>query len=291
MKTTPILLWTAGALALLPVFLPRVAAQHVLLAEDEGKLSLVRAANGPRAMVEKNGKLEEIPTKGFVLEDAPEYLPAYIAVRDIDARTTSQQTNGGGQVNNNFSFSATIEADQALEDVFLVLYMETETGKKVLFLNGIGNMERNKSYPVIAFVPMDEPLGSGHYTLHLFSGGLEVFQPQIPFFDRERALDRMVAKRIEGVQSAPPKFFLGSPPLYPAGLKKSGLKGQAVISVRIDGKGSVDDPVIKSASDPAFGTAALAAIREWRYLPRVKDGNPVETKADVPFVFSPPDRT
>ncbi|HEY4988778.1 MAG TPA: energy transducer TonB, partial [Opitutaceae bacterium] len=91
--------------------------------------------------------------------------------------------------------------------------------------------------------------------------------------------------------SSPPKFFLGTAPLYPAALKKSGLKGQAVISVRIDSKGSVDDPVIKSASDPAFGAAALAAIREWRYLPRVKDGNPVETKADVPFVFSPPDRT
>jgi TonB family protein len=50
----------------------------------------------------------------------------------------------------------------------------------------------------------------------------------------------------------------------------------------------VIDPVVKSASDPAFGEAALGAVKLWRFLPRVKDDYPPETRADVPVVFSQP---
>jgi TonB family protein len=45
---------------------------------------------------------------------------------------------------------------------------------------------------------------------------------------------------------------------------------------------------VKSATDPAFGEAALRAVRIWRFLPKVKDDNPVETKVDIPIVFARP---
>ena len=46
--------------------------------------------------------------------------------------------------------------------------------------------------------------------------------------------------------------------------------------------------LLRSASDPAFGEAALAAIRMWRFLPSVRNGTPVATNAVIPFVFDPP---
>jgi TonB family protein len=279
----------ATVLLLLASMAVRLGAQHVLLAEDGGTMALVRAAKGSRACVEKNGKIEEISSsKGFVLKDVPEYLPVFVSVQDLQVRTTYDQTNSGGQVNNNFHLSASIETAYRLTDVFLVLYIESELGTKAIFLNEIAKLEPNKSIPVVIFVPMDQPMGRGHYTLYLFSGGAEVFQTQIPFLARENALDRMVAARVKDVDAAAPKFFVGPPPQYPAALKKSGTKGQAIISVRIAVNGDVEDPVVKSATDPAFGDAALTAIRIWRFLPKVKDGHPVETKADVPFLFSPP---
>jgi TonB family protein len=288
MNTTPTRRWIAVGLFLAAVAAPRVAAQHVLLADDAGTMRVVRAATGLRAMVEKDGKLVEISATGFALKEAPEYLPVYVSIRDTDAQSSFAQEHGVGQMNNNFTFRATIETSYALEHVFLVLYITPETGSEAIFLTEIGKLQPNRKQPIIEFVPMDSPLGRGRYSLYLFSDGAEVFQSQIPFFERERVLDRMIGRRVAGIQSAPPKFFIGSPPIYPPALKKAAVRGEAVISVRIDRHGSVNEPVVKSSTDPAFGAAALDAIRDWRFLPRMKDGVPVEARADVPFVFAPP---
>jgi TonB family protein len=276
---------------LFPMLAAPLAAQNVLLAEDSGKLSLVCAANGRDPCVERDGKLVQISSKGFVLKEVPDYLPVFISVTDVDARTTYEDAHasgGGGQLNNDFHFNARIKTSYALNDVFLVLYLETESAGNVIFLSEIGNLDPYKSRPIAVYVPMSAPLGRGRYTLHLFSGGAEVFQTQIPFWNRENSLNRMVAARVKDLQSAPPKLLIGPAPEYPPALRKANINGQAVISVRIGANGGVNDPVVKSATDPAFGEAALVAMRDWRFIPKVKEGRPVESRADVPFVFSPP---
>jgi protein TonB len=98
----------------------------------------------------------------------------------------------------------------------------------------------------------------------------------------------MVVSRIKDVHNAAPKFFFGPPPEYPPELKKANLKGQATVSIRIGANGAVYDPVVKSSTDPAFGEAALRAVKVWRFLPKVKDDSPMETKVDVPVVFARP---
>ncbi len=288
MISAPDLRGCAAAFLLFACLTATVGAQHVLMAEDGGKMSMVCAADGLRPCVQRNGKVVEINTKGYVLQDVPEYLPVFVTVRDIASRTTSEQINNAGQANNNFYFNATVESSYPLSDVFLVLDLQTESNGRIIFLSEVGTLEPNRSRPISVYVPMAEPLGSGQYQLHLFSGGAEVFQSTIPFWSREQTLNKMVARRIKDVHAAPPKLFVGTPPEYPAALRKSGAKGMAVISVRIGANGDVFDPVVKSATDPAFGEAALTAIRDWRFLPKVKDDLPVETKADVPFIFSPP---
>ena len=62
----------------------------------------------------------------------------------------------------------------------------------------------------------------------------------------------------------------------------------AVIAVTISARGVVEDPTVKSATDPAFGDAALVAIKDWRFLPKVMEGHGVVSRADVPFIFTPP---
>jgi TonB family protein len=266
----------------------RLCGQHVLLADDNGTLRAVLAAKGSSALVEKNGKLEEIQARRFALRDVPEYLPVFISIRDVDVRVTYEQMGGAGSFNNNFHLSAKVESAYALRDVFIVLFIESQSGRKAMFLNEIGTLEPNRSTPLVLFVPMDEPLGSGNYSLHLFSGGAEVLQSTIPYLAREDALNKMVDRRVKNVDASAPKYFTGPAPEYPAALEKAGVKGQAVVSIRIAANGEVHDPVVKSATDPAFGQAALTAITSWRFLPRVKDGRPVESKVDVPFHFSPP---
>jgi TonB family protein len=100
-----------------------------------------------------------------------------------------------------------------------------------------------------------------------------------------------VAARIKGIHAAGPKLFFGPPPDYPPALKAANLKGQAMVAIHIGTNGAVANPVVRSASDPAFGDAALAAVQMWRFLPTIKDDHPVETQAVVPFSFEQPKKS
>jgi len=274
---------------LLAVLRAPLSAQHVLLLEDAGKFSVVRAASDTTPCVEREGKVVPVNAYKFALKSVPEFLPAFVTVRNVTVKTTYYTTRGGaGQFNNDFHFDAEFETGYHLRDVFVVLALDTDQRGKSLFLWEVGELKPDKERAVHIIVPMTSAIGDGRYTFHLFSGGVEVLQSLVPFGERNAALNRMVAARIKDVQEASPKLFMGLGPDYPPELKKQNIKGRAVISVRIGANGDVFDPVIKSATDPAFGEAALAAVKLWRFLPRVKNGYPVETVADVPIVFTPP---
>jgi TonB family protein len=128
----------------------------------------------------------------------------------------------------------------------------------------------------------------GHYDLYLFSGGRELFQSMMPIGAMEFALNRMVHERIKDLQDSPCSPFVGPAPEYPKALYKKGIDGSATLSFAIDARGAVSEPVLVSATQPEFGEAAMAVIRLWRFLPRVKDGHPVSTRAEMPFAFTTP---
>ncbi len=82
-----------------------------------------------------------------------------------------------------------------------------------------------------------------------------------------------------------PQLIEGKPPVYPAALKKSGVKGEAKILTQIDATGAVTDASVSSATHEEFGVAALEAVKTWRFKPATEDGQPVATKAIIPFPF------
>jgi TonB family protein len=263
-------------------------AQHLLVVEHDGKPCLVVGAEETRPRIELNGKVVAVRGSRFALRTVGEYLPFFVAVRDLEARSSYNSVNGADAINNQFHFRATLETAYRLENVFLVLDLDTSNAGRTFFLYEVGRLEPREPRIVSLTAPLGSPLGAGQYHFHLFSGGPEVLHSEIPAADREQVLDRMTAKRLEGAADGGPKPFVGPAPAYPPALRRAGVKGQAVVSLWIRVTGSVRDPVVKSATDPAFGEAALAAARLWRFLPRVKEGQAVETKVDLPFVFAPP---
>jgi TonB family protein len=288
--TPPQLLRRVGAAALLARALASpLAAQHVLIADDEGKYAVVCSAVGTTPFVDHDGKLVSLSTYRFALQEVPEYMPVFVNVRNVHTHTSYITTSqGSGEFNNEFHFTADFESGYRLKDVFVVLAVDSTRRGKTVFLWGVGELKPGDVNHVSIVVPMDATIGEWRYTLHLFCGGAEVLQTQIPSAAREAALDRMVALRIKGVHESAPKLLMGLPPDYPPEMKKANVKGQAVISVRIGANGAVFDPAVKSATDPAFGTAALAAVKFWRFLPKVRNDYPVEARADVPLIFTPP---
>jgi TonB family protein len=277
------------ALAALAALAGRLAAQNVLFTEYDGKFLPVVRARGTQPFVEVAGKQVAAYGHRFALQKTEEYLRFFVAVRNVEVKTTYLDASGS-EMNHDFHFRAWLETPYWLDDVFVVLELDTERAGKVLFLHEVGRLEAREPKQLSLLVPMTTAMGTGRYQFHLFAGGAEVLHSNIDPMYREEVVDRMTAKRIASVKDADPKPYFGPGPEYPAAFRKTKTKGAAVISLRIGANGRVYDPAVKSATDPAFGETALVAVRMWRFFPRVKNGRPVESSVDFPFDFTPPEK-
>jgi TonB family protein len=271
------------------VWAPLAPAQHCLVVKDGDKASIVVAANNCNPMVLRGDKLEMVPATKFALIEGGEYLPIHVAVRKPQVKTSSVMVlNTGDQINREFYFTCELETAFSLGNVFLVITLQNQMGEKGLFLYEIGRLEPRDPFHVRVGIPMTMENEPGRYQLYLFSGGRELFHSMMPYGLMESALDRMVRQHIKDVENASAKPFVGPSPEYPPALFKQGIDGSATLSFAIDARGAVSDPAVAEVSQPAFGEAAMAVIRQWRFLPMVKNGHPVPTHARMPFVFAVP---
>jgi TonB family protein len=287
---TPVLRLVLLASALAFSLVPRLAAQNILLGEYEGKAYPVRFArvNGP--FVEVGGKMVGANLKRLGLNPVDEYLPAFISIHGLRVSSFHLETTSS-QINNEFRFEARFESGYNIPNVFLVLELTQDREAKQLFLYEVGELQPGEPKSLRLVVPVQYAVGAGHCKIHLFSDGLEVLHSQNPPERREAVMDRIIKKRIAGVQDAEAKIFCGPPPEFPESLLKAKTKGQAVIALQISANGRVADPGVKSATDPAFGVAALEAVKLWRFMPKVKNGRAVGSRIEIPIDFSPPGRT
>ncbi|HVU35782.1 MAG TPA: energy transducer TonB [Opitutaceae bacterium] len=271
------------ALLLLAVTSP-VAAQSVLYAENGDTFSPVRAAYHRQPLIADGDKMVFPRGTKLALKPVSEYAPFFISVRNIRAGSSALNAQGT-RINNAFKFHADFVSPYPLTHVFLLLDLSSEEAGKIYFVWGLDDLVPNESQTVDLRLPLSVPIGAGKYKLHLYSDGREVFHSLMPFDRIERSLDKMVRTRIAGVTNAEPQPFLGPSPEYPRKLRGKHVGGKAVLSFEVSPNGRVIDPVVASATDPAFGDASLAAIRQWRFLPKVVSGRPVAASVKMPFEF------
>ncbi|HKB78579.1 MAG TPA: energy transducer TonB [Thermoanaerobaculia bacterium] len=75
-------------------------------------------------------------------------------------------------------------------------------------------------------------------------------------------------------------------PHYPDDAKKKQLEDQVVVRYVIGKNGRVTDvQILSHANFASFDTAAVEAIRKWRFRPMIKDGKPVEVEHDLAVNF------
>lgn len=277
-----------GPLFALILFTCPLAAQHVLVVNEDGVVSPVVMVDRYTPFILKDGKLVASRSRSYAMIKAGEYLPVHISVKNRSAKTSYMTMNGAGELNKTFEFHCELESAFDLEGVFMVLLLDSENAGKGLFLRGIDKLEAREPYTLDLQVPTSENLGAGHYKIHLFVKGKEVFNSTLGFGEMENALKRMVRDRIKDVQDASAQPFIGPAPEYPRALYKKKVEGSATLSFKIAPDGSIDDPTVVEATQPEFGAAALAVIKQWRFLPKVVKGHAVEARARMPFHFTPP---
>lgn len=284
----------AGLSLGLALVMPLAAQQRLYVIEPDGHLHPVLKVSQNRPIIMDQQQLVAARGTRYALRKVDEYMPLIIQVGGKDAGSTSvvlQTTTPGApaRLNNEFHFSAEFKSAVRLENVFLVLVLESEGQGRNLFPYEIGVLEAWTPKQVSVFVPLAQNLGAGRCSILLFVGGEEVFSSEIPAALREAMLDRMVAKRIASVKQAGPRLMFGPAPEYPASLRQAGLKGRVVVAMHLSPQGGVSDPVIEEATDPAFGEAVLAVLPSWRFVPQVVNGRAVETRVKLPLAFDPAD--
>lgn len=76
-----------------------------------------------------------------------------------------------------------------------------------------------------------------------------------------------------------PKLVKSVPPKYPAEFRRARISGEATVEFIINADGVPEEVQYSAASDAAFGEAACAAVRKWRYQPAMDGGKPVSNRA------------
>ena len=85
---------------------------------------------------------------------------------------------------------------------------------------------------------------------------------------------------------SPPKATSRFPPQYPSKLLKKRITGTVFVLALIDENGLVTSTAVeKSSGQKAMDTAALKAVRRWKFNAGVRQGRPVKSKAVVPINF------
>ena len=85
--------------------------------------------------------------------------------------------------------------------------------------------------------------------------------------------------------ATPPRPQPGNtPPAYPEDARSSGVEGEVFLKIVINEDGSVGDIEVKKGEEP-FVSAAIAAVKAWKYTPALVDGKPtaVYRIIKVPF--------
>jgi len=85
------------------------------------------------------------------------------------------------------------------------------------------------------------------------------------------------------------------PPQYPERALQRGIEGRVLIEFTISKTGAVKDPkVIAYEPSTIFNKAALKAVSQWKYNPKIENGKPVEQtgiRIAIPFVLGGEEQT
>lgn len=73
--------------------------------------------------------------------------------------------------------------------------------------------------------------------------------------------------------------------VYPPAAKEARIAGTVILRVLVGRTGEVEDVEILKDLPKGLGTAAVAAVRQWRFEPATVDGKPVPARATLTFNF------
>ncbi|MFM1822486.1 MAG: hypothetical protein RI967_752 [Planctomycetota bacterium] len=117
-------------------------------------------------------------------------------------------------------------------------------------------------------------------------GGVADFAVKLPVGaagggDSEGGVDALFS--LSDLDQKPRAIYQPGPSMTPA-LKKKAPATVNIIFI-VDQRGRVESPMVQSSTLPDFEAPALAAVKQWRFEPGKRNGEPVKFRMRVPITF------
>lgn len=126
--------------------------------------------------------------------------------------------------------------------------------------------------------------------LVIFEKGKQIFPPDQSSNTKEQnpseLRDRRSTVRVSE-EVADERLLTRVEPDYPESARKERLQGTVVLDVRVDSRGAVKG-LSRVSGDPQLSLLAAAAVRQWKFLPLVRNGSPVSFESQVTLSFAVP---
>lgn len=81
-----------------------------------------------------------------------------------------------------------------------------------------------------------------------------------------------------------PRIVYQPGPTVTADMRKK-LPGSVSVLFIVDQQGRVENPIVQKSTDPVFEKAALNAVKQWKFEPGKRKGQPVRFRMRVPITF------
>lgn len=232
-----------------------------------------------------NGQIRVSHSAKFELIETTDFKPDLITTRNFEIELDSAVF---AQIPDPFLFS--YAANENMESVVMAIELRNRKRTEVI-VRRIGNISSHFGLPTAFEIPSKFTSGSDPYIwiFHFFCDGLEVPSTRRGWREVQKWLDRKVDSKIADQKrnTVAPIAWISPLPTYPTKLIEDSIKGTVEVLCRIDAAGFISEYEIRNPSHPSFGKAAERHLKYFRFIPRIRDGNPVASRVLIPFTFHP----
>jgi TonB family protein len=108
--------------------------------------------------------------------------------------------------------------------------------------------------------------------------------PKLKAFELSDEARAQFLFNVDDLDSTPSPFYRKRP-TYPQQLRRENIEGRVVAEFRVDRKGQTHQIKIIESDHPDFSASVVEALLNWRFMPGLVDGEPVEFRMRIPMVF------
>ncbi|HUL54712.1 MAG TPA: energy transducer TonB [Opitutaceae bacterium] len=228
------------------------------------------------------GTIKFYPANGPVAVDA-RMAPSWVFASGLkaDIVETVNKYQFTASFRKELRFSVDLESPVALEKVYVVVVLSSDQGEKGLYFREVGSLRPYKSRTVSFQRMIHAPPSEATIVWHLFVQGREVLHSLMPPDVRNPALNRVVTRARREVRNADAEPYLTFPPR-----DSSKAPGPIVLELELSDTGTVDHATVVGGGLGAVEKSLLAAVKDWRFLPRMVEGKSVAARVTATIDLS-----